>query len=74
MTDKQIQEEQNRLKNRRRIYEEKYRKGIFYRNPEQLIALLKEAGVIIRMHSTGALDDDTCFMQISIEGFKHFPE
>ena len=65
---------QRRLKSRKQNFKMTYKKGIFYNNPDRLIEYLKQNDVVIRVHASGGMDDDTDFITISIEGFKSGPD
>lgn len=65
-------QKERRLKARKPDYKMSYKKGIFYNayQYEKLIDYLKQPDVLVRVHATGSLDDNTDFIQITIEGFK----
>lgn len=57
-----------RLKARKQVYKETYRKGLFL-IPKYLLDWLNQDEVIIRIHSSGSLDDGKQFVNITVEGF-----
>jgi hypothetical protein len=65
-------QKEKRLKSRKQVYKETYRKGLFfeYNQKDKLIEWIKQNDVIIRVHSGGQLNDETEFVSITIEGFK----
>lgn len=65
-----FREKEKRLRNRKQDYKLTYKKGLFYNNIDRLIEYLKQPDVAVRVHASGSLDDDTDFIQITIEGFK----
>lgn len=58
-----------RLKSRKSVYKETYKKGLFIENKEVLIEWIRQKEVIIRINAAGKLDDGTEYNQITIEGF-----
>ncbi len=58
-----------RLKSRKSVYKETYRKGLFMDDKETLIEWIKQKDVIVRINAAGKLDDGTEYNQITIEGF-----
>lgn len=72
MPEESIFQKEKRLKARKQVYKESYKKGCFFQtwNYEELIEWIKQNDVLIRVNAGGYLDDDTEFMQITIEGFK----
>lgn len=63
-------QKEKRLKARRSVYRETYRKNaLFIENKEVLIKWIRQRDIIIRVIAAGKLDDDTEFNQLSIEGF-----
>lgn len=59
-----------RLKKRKSIYKETYKKGVIFENTDKLIEWLKQNDILIRVNAAGKMDDETEFIQITIEGFK----
>lgn len=59
-----------RLKARKQIYKMTYKKGVFMHNHEALCKWIMQQDVVLRINSGGLLDDDTEFVQLTIEGFK----
>ena len=67
-------DKQRRLKARKQNFKMTYKKGLFYNNPDRLVEYLNQKDVVIRVHASGGMDDDTDFITISIEGFKAGPD
>jgi hypothetical protein len=65
-----IFDKERRLKKRKQSYTATHKNGLFYNNPAQIIEYINQKDVLIRVHSAGSLDDDTAFINITIEGFK----
>lgn len=57
-----------RLKKRKQVYKETYRKGIFLKT-ESLKEWINQDDVAIRALSSGQLDDGKQFVTITVEGF-----
>lgn len=68
--EENIFQKEKRLKARKIVYKETYKKGLFMINKEQLISWINQSEVLIRIHHAGQLNDETEFVTISIEGFK----
>lgn len=66
-------QKERRLKSRKQVYCQTYRKGLFMVNKDELCKWIMQNDVIIRIHKAGALDDDTEFCNISVEGFTPKP-
>lgn len=64
-----IFQKERRLKKRKQTYKETYKKGLFYNNARRLIEYLNQPDTVVRVHASGGLDDNTHFIQITIEGF-----
>lgn len=62
-------QKEKRLKARRPVYKETFKKGLFYMAYERLISYINQPDVLVRIHSSGELDDGTSFLNITIEGF-----
>jgi hypothetical protein len=62
-------QKERRLKARKQVYKETYKKGLFFINKEQLCEWIKKEDVLIRVHNAGKLNDETEFINITIEGF-----
>jgi len=67
-----IYQKEKRLKAREQSFSMSYKKGVFYRTTayKNLIDYLKQPDVLVRVLKSGYLNDDTCFITITIEGFK----
>lgn len=65
-----IFQKDKRLKDRKSVYKETYKKGLFFDNKNVLIEWLKQNDILIRVHAGGKLDDETEYIQITIEGFR----
>lgn len=61
---------EKRLKSRKQTYKQTYRKGLYFSDKQKLIEWLNQEDVIVRVHCGGLLDDDSEFIQITIEGLK----
>lgn len=61
------------LVKRKQIYKETYRKGLFLTDKERLCDQIMQPEVIVRAVSSGSLDDDTEFINISVEGVVSTP-
>lgn len=71
MAQETIQQKETRLKKRKPIYTETYRKGLFLNNaPESLKKWVDQPDIVVRVHKGGNLDDGTEFINITIEGIK----
>lgn len=63
-------QKEKRLKARKSVYKETYKKGaLFIENKDVLIEWIRQKDIIIRVIAAGKLDDGTEFNQLSIEGF-----
>ena len=60
---------ERRLKARKPVYKETYAKGMFLISKEELCEWIMQPDVLIRAHSSGTLNDETQFVQITVEGF-----
>lgn len=67
---------ERRLKARKQSFAMSYKKGVFYNawSYKNLIDYLNQPDVLVRVHKAGSMDDDTEFIQITIEGFKAKPD
>ena len=65
-------QKERRLKARKETYSATYKKGVFYSQYKykNIIDYLNQPDVLVRVHKTGILDDDTTFISITIEGFQ----
>lgn len=63
-------QKEKRLKARKSVYKETYKKGVFFDNKHTLIDWLNQNDIIVRVNAAGKLDDESEFIQITIEGFK----
>lgn len=63
-------QKEKRLKNRKQSFRMTYKKGIFHNNFNILKAYLDQPDVVVRVHAGGQMDDQTEFIQITIEGIK----
>jgi len=63
-------QKEKRLKARKPVYTETYKKGVFIPNKKILCEWIMQEDVIVRVHKGGSLDDGTEFNNVSIEGFK----
>lgn len=63
-------QKERRLKKRKPVYTESYKKGCFHQRPDVLSEYLKQPDIIVRVNKGGKLDDGTEFIQITIEGIK----
>jgi hypothetical protein len=69
--EESIFQKEKRLKARKQDLKITYKKGVFYSvyQYKNLIDYLNQPDVLVRVHAAGTLDDDTAFVQITIEGF-----
>ncbi len=65
-------QKEKRLKSRKQVYKETYKKGVFieYNAKDNLASWIAQNDVIVRVNTAGRLDDGTEFIQVTIEGFK----
>jgi hypothetical protein len=61
---------ERRLKKRKKTLTMKYKKGVTFDNPYKLVEWLGQKDILVYLNSSGQLDDDTEFVQITIEGVK----
>lgn len=65
-----FEQKQSMLRKRKRDFSIKYRKGVYFSPPGVLANILTQPDLVIRCHESGVLDDNTQYINISIEGFK----
>lgn len=70
--EESIFQKEKRLKARKQSFKMSYKKGVFYSvySYKNLIDYLNQPDVLVRVHAAGSMEDDTAFVQITIEGFK----
>ena len=59
----------NRLRKRKRDFQATYAKGVYFTNKLILKNFIDQNDVVIRCRKSGVLDDETLFIEVSIEGF-----
>lgn len=59
---------ERRQKARKSVYKETYKKGVFI-DKEQIIKWLNQDDILVRVNAGGKLNDNSEYIQITIEGF-----
>lgn len=72
MSEENIFQKERRLKKRKQVYKETYKKGIYWVDwkRQEIADHVLEDDVLIKVINSGDLDDGTHFLTITIEGYK----
>lgn len=72
MKEETFLQKDRRLKNRKQVYKETYKKGVFmeYNQKDKLVEWIKQNDIVVKVNAAGTMEDETEFIQVTIEGFK----